>query len=501
VQIIDAWLNGYSIEELVARVLAQDDILFVGISCYYSSLEDVSAIITKLRRRDFHGLIIAGGYGPSFHGKDFLDQGVDIVVKGESELMIVQLADKICITKLEDSHLAEIAGISWINQYGLLQSNRGVKIQNLDLLPFPARDTADETIHAHNPLHISTSRGCEANCLFCSIVAFERLGKNVHGQWRQRSIQNIVDEIYYLYHQYHRQTFKIVDDSFIESGRDAQWARLFLEMLRERNLRIRFRTQVRADSLEPKIVHLLHLAGWFATSVGIENFADTALRRMNKSATAYDNAYAVDLLNKHGIYVVMNMILFDAETTLQELKINLAYLKGMPPVVTKGIFTEMYAAEGTAYTRLMKRQGQLELESNFMNHQYQIKEVRAKLCYEGLKYWHKAHSKGYDHAINAITAPKDLEDQAYQSYYQEYRKLFEMDVQFLSELVELVDSSEKITSDEVRTFSFDQIEAVQRQFAAVEDKVSYLDQVYDLKYEAEQNPFITEIEENYHEKE
>jgi len=287
-----------------------------------------------------------------------------------------------------------------------------------------------------------------------------------------------------------------VDDSFIESGRDEQWARKFLEMLRQRDLQIRFRTQVRADSLNAEIVYLLRLAGWFSTSIGAENFADSALKRMNKSATSYDNAYAIELLGQQGIYVVMNMILFDAETTLQELKINLAYLQGMPAVVTKGIFTEMYAAEGTAYTKLLKKHGWLELGSNFMNRQYQIKEEKARLCYEGLKCWHKAHSKVYDHAINAIAAPKDLNDNAYLAYYQTYRKLFEMDVQFFGELVKVVESSQKVSSREVYEFTLGKIMMLQKKFVAVENAVSNLDVIYGIKYEAKQNPFLTEVKEN-----
>ncbi len=93
VVIIDAWLYNYPINILVEKILIIRNILFIGVSCYRSSLDDVGNVIKQLRASGYNGVVTAGGFGPTFHDSDFLSGGVDIVLKGEAEDSIVELAN------------------------------------------------------------------------------------------------------------------------------------------------------------------------------------------------------------------------------------------------------------------------------------------------------------------------------------------------------------------------------------------------------------------------
>ncbi|MFA4818777.1 MAG: radical SAM protein [Patescibacteria group bacterium] len=489
VVIIDAWLYNYPINILVEKILTIKNILFVGISCYRSSLDDVGNVIKQLRPLGYNGVVTVGGFGPTFHDSDFLSVGVDVVLKGEAEDSIVELANLLNNRNYQKNNLSKISGASWLGQAGQINRTNPIKADHLDSLFFPARDTMAMNLQMKNPAHLVTSRGCTSNCLFCSIISFERLTKN-RVTWRQRSIGNIIEEIKYLFNEYGISTFKIVDDSFIEEGRDVVWTETFLNELRKNNLKIRFRTQVKANVLTSELVVCLKEAGWFSTSVGIENFAETALRRMNKSSSLEQNLNALAMLEENGIYVVMNLILFDHSTTWSELKENLFYLNKFSWPVIKGLFTEMYAAEGTAYSRLLKKRGELLPNSNFMNRQYNLVNHDVGVIYTCLKKWHKSHSAVYDHAINVIAAPKNLPDYGYQKYFRVYRPLYDLDLQFFAKLISLLEQSAHKQLPQALEFTNNFITNTKQIFATVEGEVTDLDLDFGISYQAESNPFL-----------
>lgn len=489
VVIIDAWLYNYSMEKLTEKILQIKNVFLIGISCYRSSLDDVKEIIKNLRQSGYHGAIVAGGYGPTFHDIDFLKVGVDVVLKGEAEESIIQLANLLNNQKYQSENLSSIPGVSWLNQVGQVCSNKAIKVNNLDSLPFPSRDTITMNQQMKNPTHLVTSRGCTSNCLFCSIISFDRLAKG-ETIWRQRSVSNVIEEIKYLFNEYGVSTFKIVDDSFIEEERDLAWGNSFLNQLQRNNLKIRFRTQVKANVLTNELVVCLKAAGWFSTSIGIENFSESSLSRMNKSASLQNNLEALAMLEKNGIYVTMNMILFDHATTWQDLKNNFFYLDKLNWPVTKGLFTEMYAAEGTSYTRLLKRDNFLLPQTNFMNRQYSLIDRRVETAYACFKKWQKAHSVIYDHAINPLTAPKDLPDDGYQKYFSAYRPLYKTDLWFFAKLIDFLENDNSIDLLKALEFSDDLITQTMYIFHQVEREIIRLDSLFNISYQADVNPFL-----------
>ncbi|PIR05055.1 MAG: hypothetical protein COV57_01090 [Candidatus Liptonbacteria bacterium CG11_big_fil_rev_8_21_14_0_20_35_14] len=109
VHIVDAWIEGISIQKLIERLLLIGKINFIGISCYRSSLDEVKKIVLEIRSKIGKMPIIAGGFGPTFYPEDFLDIGVDIAVIGEGEYIIINL-----LKVLEEGYSPEsIPGVSW----------------------------------------------------------------------------------------------------------------------------------------------------------------------------------------------------------------------------------------------------------------------------------------------------------------------------------------------------------------------------------------------------
>lgn len=83
--IIDAWLGKISHQDLnkkIDEIFISNDVLFIGISTYVSNIGSVSPIVAYLKQ-NYNVPIVAGGFGPSFFTKEFLEIGIDIVSIGE----------------------------------------------------------------------------------------------------------------------------------------------------------------------------------------------------------------------------------------------------------------------------------------------------------------------------------------------------------------------------------------------------------------------------------
>ena len=229
-------------------------------------------------------------------------------------------------------------------------------------------------------------------------------------------------------------------------------------------------------------------AGWFSTSVGIENFSDSALKRMAKSASKADNLAAIELLSEKQIYTQMGMILFDPHTTVAELFENLEFLKKYRWPITKGVFTEMFAAEGTVFTTKLSRRGLLQNDPVMQNHSYQVQNQQAERVYVMLKNWHRSHSTVYDWVIDSLTAPKVLEDNDNLRVYTLYRGLQSLDLEFFEKVLDRVINVGDNGKDP--TFVRESVEDSNSVYTSAEQKISEIYHNSQLCYRAVPNPFL-----------
>jgi radical SAM superfamily enzyme YgiQ (UPF0313 family) len=427
--------------------------------------------------------IVVGGYGPTFHAEEFMKSGIDVVVRGEAEQTVLELSQYF---ETRYPPLETIAGITFMQDSQYIQTPIRPLLVDIDSLPFPARDTMHLSMKRRSPIHIMSSRGCAAHCLFCSIVSFMRLA--VGPKWRQRSITNFVDELERLVEQGAR-FFKVIDDSFIEPPRDVEWCAQLADEITKRGFQVRLRGSVRADRINEACVRELARAGFFAFSCGIENFAQSALTRMNKTATFEQSIAALDAFEKYGIYVQAGHILFDYGTTIDELWQNLQLMRRYIWTISKGIFTEMFAAEGTPYTRLLEKKGILDADpSGLGNHTYPVLDAQARCVYYVLKQWHKSHIRIYDKTIDAISAPKALDSWELKLFHPLCIELRSRDLDMFEQLLMMVKGGN--SEEEVLQFTDQKIQETSSWYKEFERR---LDDAYNctgLTYDAEENLFV-----------
>ena len=480
VVVIDAWLRGMGCREAVDLMYRNGNPSVICVSCYRSNLDQASDMLMDARSRSKNVTAICGGFGPTFHDVEFMKAGFDIAVRGEAESIIANLIRAV----LSGGRLANIPGISFIQDGEVFRTKRTNPVIKLDSIPFPERDEMPYVVGRKNPVHICTSRGCSGNCTFCSVAAFNR---GVTGKrWRGRTIGNIVEEISSIHEKYGTTHFKFVDDSFIEPPRGERWARDFADAIKRAGLDIRFRTQVRADRLTEPIVRELKSCGWFATNVGVENFSNSALSRMGKPARVDDNVRAIELLRKHDVYTQIGLIMFDDSTTMRELVDNYQALCRHSGVVTKGVFTEMFAAEGTTFTSRLKGANLSSGGNANQNYSYQVRDPSARRVYMMLKSWHKSHSLLYDQVIDPITAPKVMSDDGYMGIHRLCMELLELDTHFFGKTISQV--ANIASSDEA--FAESEISSIASTCAGIRERINGIYGKEGLVYDGMFNPFL-----------
>lgn len=213
----------------------------------------------------------------------------------------------------------------------LKQIYMGKPTQNLDELPFPARNllpidrirTFEIMKHQYKPggtTCIIGSRGCPSNCAFCPNI--------LSSTTRFRSINNIVAEINQVISDYGIYQFKFQDDCFT-FNRKLVFG--LCNQLRKMNVALRIIT--RANLVNEALAKKLFYGGCRDVSLGTESGSNKILKIVNKQLTVEQNEHAYRTLKKAGLTTICNLIFGlpgedekTVEETLDFLRRNRRYI-------------------------------------------------------------------------------------------------------------------------------------------------------------------------------
>lgn len=235
-------------------------------------------------------IVVMGGYHPTFNFIETLeDENVDIVIRGEGEYIMLNL-----VQALENqSSLHDVKGIVFEdkNSKEIVVNPEAPLIQDLDELPFPALNLLpmkkyrllDMDTHMTTMI---TTRGCPMQCSFCSSAAMH--GKKI----RERSVENIVDEIEYLKTNYNIDTIAFMDDTFTLKKRKVM---AICDEILKRNIEIMWGCTSRVDTLDEKLLKKMKEAGCITIFIGVESADQQQLDNMCKNTTIakIENAFKI----------------------------------------------------------------------------------------------------------------------------------------------------------------------------------------------------------------
>lgn len=236
---------------------------------------------------------IAKGAHFSFLAKETMQTHdfIDIALCSECELTFGEI--------LNGLNLSEINGICYRDDVEIIETQKRPFNDNLDLLPYPARDLIDNSLYirpdnGQKQAVIKVSRGCPYHCFFC--LATPLNGRVV----RKRSPENIIGEIKECVEKYDIKNFIFWSDIF---NLDKDWVRELCLKIIESKLKITFSTNTRADSADIETIKLMKKAGCRLVSIGIESGSQYMLDKMGKKITLNQVKKTVKSFKKYGIQI------------------------------------------------------------------------------------------------------------------------------------------------------------------------------------------------------
>jgi len=379
VTILDSVLEGFDAETVVARILADRPAL-LGFSVFSVSFYTTSDICRQLRRQGYEGHITLGGHFPTFRAHKILSEfpEFDSVVRFEGEIPIVALAEALSLQR----PLAGVSNLVYRDNGEVLTNQVLPPPANLDDLPHAARDTLRESLSWNSQVFVSTSRGCWARCTYCSINPF--YCQSGSAAWRARSAEDVVDEIEALCSEFGVSRFCFGDADFIGPGRKGKDRAVSIaEEIVRRGLNIQFSLYARGDGLNEKTLSALASAGLNRIYLGIESGAQSALDRWNKHASVDANRRAIELCRRLGLHVEAGLILYDPDTTLEEIRQSIEFMEETGTFDLPNLLARMEIRAGIDLEAKLEAEGRLSRE-DFTNPEYRISDPRVEVYWKNV---------------------------------------------------------------------------------------------------------------------
>lgn len=374
VEILDANLYGYDSAKTAEMVVQRKPDL-VGITTKFYNIPQTMTICRYLRKHlpDCH--ITLGGYFATFHYQEILqDLNItDTIVLGEGEETLREIAEAIATGRDDWS---EVPGLACKQDDQIILSPPRPLLDNLDLLPFPARDHIQTGRKEGSLVQMSASRGCYGTCAYCVIGEF--FNHQPGRKWRYRSAKNIVDEIAYLQKEHGVSFIEFVDDTFIGPGNVGK-ARMEMlaQEIAEQGIEIEFSILTRPNEISYDVIKRLHDVGLRYVFVGIESGHQRGLDTFRKGTTVEQNINAIQVLQEVGVHFQMGLIYFDPYTTLEECTENLDFLERLglqAHMSTLGSMLEIFP--GTALEKRLTKEN--NLQENFPSYEYKFVDSRVE---------------------------------------------------------------------------------------------------------------------------
>lgn len=278
----------------------QPDVIGVSLLTRFT-FPSFEKLATHLRAGGFKGVICIGGHGASISHAYLLQTYpdlIDCVVIGDGEETLAQL-----LYHIEHGRdWRHLKGLACRNEAGEAVFNGQNPINNLDNYPLIALDLIQELAQMYGQnvrVGVVTSRGCYADCSYCSVKAFTRL-QGVKA-YRMRSVEKVVDEIELIQKSFGVKNFVLEDDNFIVPGKvGIRRAAEFNRIIKERGVQLNLTLQTRPECITYEAISLLKEVGLRDIFIGTESFDQETLNLYHRNNTVEQSLQAFEVFESLG---------------------------------------------------------------------------------------------------------------------------------------------------------------------------------------------------------
>lgn len=298
VKIFDLTLENKPFENKIGDIIGfSPDI--IGISCmthnYYNALK-----VAESLKDDMSIPIIFGGPHPTIMSEDVLkNKFVDFVIMGEGEETFSNICYNLENNNLDkDKRFYNIDGLCFKDHDDkIIVQHRNNFIKDLDTIPFPARHLLDLDKYTlvddykNKMVTIMSSRGCPYGCTYCYKGLFGRI-------YRQRSPDNIIEEIKQCINDFNYRSFYFIDDLFTLN---AERVDQFTNKIKEEGLDIRWQCLARVNTASRQMFRQMKETGCYKIHFGIESGSQQILNKVKKGIKTEQIKSAVGYAKDVGI--------------------------------------------------------------------------------------------------------------------------------------------------------------------------------------------------------
>ncbi|MFA6227931.1 MAG: radical SAM protein [Patescibacteria group bacterium] len=300
----------------------------VGFTCLSPTVNHVFKICQIIKDElKLDCVTILGGTHPTILPIEVLTNPfVDFAVIGEGEVTFSELVQAV---KDKRTDWENISGLYFKRDGKIIGNLPRPMIENLDEIPFPARDLFDLKLYRSAPTKklteeqcspIQTSRGCAHNCIHC-------VSKSIwNRRLRYRSANNLLAEIEECINKYNIKEFSILDDNFTLNKKRAIEV---CQKIIDKKLPIAWICFSRADTIDDELASIMSKAGCKKISLGLESGSQKILDIMRKQTTTDKGRQAVAILRHHNILAHASFMLGNIGETIETIKETINFAKSL----------------------------------------------------------------------------------------------------------------------------------------------------------------------------
>jgi len=356
VKIVDMGVTNLKLPSDLQHFLNRNRPNIVGITSITPTFP-VAINIAKIVRKILpETTVIMGGKHVTFLPEEALSTGlVDVVVRGEGEMTMLELMQKMT----NNEGINGVLGISYRENGRIVHNQPRPLIKDLDILPFPARhllpmDKYRDCVPPVPYTALITSRGCRGHCSFCTSWRF-------FGGTRLRSPENVVAEIEHVLKKYHINYFGIWDDDFTA---DIDRVMEICGLILRRGIKIHWNLPngVRVDRANLALFKKMKEAGCYAIDFGIETGSPEILAKLGKGVTMDQVENAVKNSKAAGLNVGCFFMIGNISEDEKTIRQTLEFAKRLKP--HRISFSIATPFPGTLMYETLRKEGRL-LSSNW----------------------------------------------------------------------------------------------------------------------------------------
>jgi len=349
VEIIDLEQKKYrniSLEEIFSK--SHDSQIFGITATTYTRFEAVK-IARYLKSVYSNSLIIAGGVHFMYCAEDTLKNisEIDIVVRGEGEITIVELVNAIS----EGKSLENVTGITYRINNNIVTNKEQEIFEDLDSLPLYLNFNYEEypeylfgyTDHVR-AISIMTSRGCPYKCIFCSKAGMK---------YRLRNVKNVVDEMEVLKDKFNIEGLNFLDLTFTANPNHVR--ALCQEMI-DRKINLKWWCESRAN-IPLELLENMKKAGCVSLVVGVESGSPDIISKISKNISIQEVINFCKRCNKLDIFVQPYFMYSHPDETEKDLEKTLALIDELEQFTLPCSLQPTIILPGTEIERLARSKG------------------------------------------------------------------------------------------------------------------------------------------------